>query len=212
MIFESRFQGGKLLGEKLIKYRNEKDFVIIALARGGVEVGVAISEELHLPLEILVVRKLGVPMDEELAMGAVTQDGESLVNEEVMRSYQVTDREFEIEKKRQLEILKERTEKYLGDRKNFNLKNKNIILTDDGIATGSTVKVAINYLRKKEVKKIILAVPVAPTDTVQELKRYVDEAVILHVPEQFQSVGQFYEIFNQVSDEEVIEYMKKALR
>lgn len=211
MIFNDRMEAGELLGEKLLKYRGEKNSVVVALARGGVAVGAITAEILEIPLEAMVVRKLGTPGDEELAMGAVTEDGKVLENSAIVRGYGVTKEEFEAERAKQLRVLKERMEKYQRGRKRLGFKGKSIILVDDGIATGATVKAAIKFLRREKVEKIILAVPVAPADTLDELRGEVDEVVVLFIPEYFGSVGQFYHAFDQVSDAEVVEILGKRL-
>ncbi|MGL4945429.1 MAG: phosphoribosyltransferase [Fusobacteriaceae bacterium] len=210
MRFENRIQAGELLADKLLSFKKSSDIVVVALARGGVEIGFSLSQKLHLPLKVLVVRKLGTPLDEELAMGAVTEDGETVINNQVMRSYGITVKEFEAEKAKELSVLRARMEKYLGGKKDEPLENKTVILTDDGIATGSTVKVAINFLRRQKVKKIILAVPVAPRDTEMEINSLVDKMLILYIPEYFGAVGQFYKNFNQVTDDEVIDYLNRS--
>lgn len=207
MKFQNRIEAGELLADELMNYKDASDTVVLALARGGVEVGFSLSKKLFLPLEVLVVRKLGVPGNEELAMGAITENGESVINREIILNYGVTQQELDFEKNKELEVLKTRMTKYISGTRERLFEGKNIILIDDGIATGSTAKVAIAFLRKKKVKKIVLAVPVAPMDTANDLKKYVDTLVVIYTPEYFGSVGQFYKNFNQVTDEEVKKYL-----
>lgn len=201
MLFQDRTEAGQMLAERLKKYQNDQSAMILAVPRGGIVTGKQIADVLHLPLDVIVTKKIGCPGNPEFAIGSVAPDGTVLTNPD----YQLFADEDYI--KEEAERLKEEIQKKLknlrGDRPLPELKDKNIILTDDGIATGFTMKAAIEYLRKKEVKKIILAVPVAPPESVEELRPLVDELIVLDTPAWFGAVGQFYQNFAQVEDEEV---------
>lgn len=189
-MFENRQEAGETLSQKLLKFKGIKGAVVLAIPRGGVVVGAEISRFLGLPLRALVVKKVPTLGQPELAAGAIGPEGI-----------------FSGEKDRQTgKIVKERIEKFgrLED-----LRGKNVILVDDGIATGATIETAIKYLKKKRVGKIILAVPVAPKETVEKLKRRVDRLIILEAPVYFGAVGEFYRDFPQVGDEEVIQLLQK---
>ena len=210
MQFKDRHEAGIKLVEQLKKYKDNKDVIVLAIPRGGVEVGYEIAKLLNVKLDIIVTKKIGLPDDEEFAIGSVAPDKRVMLNEETIRIYNVS-KDYINEKTR--EISKEiarRYKTYKGKYELQNLKNKIVILTDDGIATGFTTKAAIIYIKSQKPKKIILAVPVAPSDFSSEIKKEVDEFVCLHSTNLFFSIGQFYENFPQLTDEEVKLVMKKA--
>ena len=197
-LLKDRTEAGFLLSEKLKKYQNTNS-VILAVPRGGVPVGFVISKTLHLPLDIVLSKKIGHPNNKEFAIGAVSMDSMILdEHPEVPKKYI----DHEISKLRQL--LKEKYELYNGNRKPIDIENKNVILVDDGIATGNTLLASIAMLRKKNPAKIIVAVPVLPYDTVSIFEKNADEFIYLIASSYFQGVGSLYEEFNQVDDEEVI--------
>src|SRR3989338_862733 len=208
-MFKDRKEAGSLLAHELIQYRN-KDAVILALPRGGVPVAFEIAKKLKLPLDIFPVRKVGHPDNPEYALCAVDQDGNTLCNEEEIANVEPVWLKKEIEEQRQ-EALR-RAGLYRGNKKSLNLSGKIVILVDDGVATGLTLRLAIKSLRKKEPEKIIVAMPISPKETADILKAEVDKLIILDVPEYFAgSVGAYYESFSQVSDDEVISLITAAI-
>ncbi|PWA07394.1 phosphoribosyltransferase [Flavobacterium psychrotolerans] len=195
---KDRMEAGLLLSDKLKKYQ-DSDTIILAIPRGGVPVGYVIAKSLHLPLDIVLSKKIGHPNNKEFAIGAVSMNS-LLINElpEVPNSY------IEDEIIRLRKVMQEKYERYMGNRKPLEIKGKNVIVVDDGIATGNTLMVCINMLRKKEPKKIIVAVPVIPFETVAIFRQKADEFIYLMAPKYFTGVGAFYEKFDQVEDDEVI--------
>ncbi len=216
MIFENRIEAGKLLSKKLTKYKNKKNTIVIGLPRGGVITANQISKELNLPLDIIVTRKIGALHNPELAIGAVTQDGQIIIDEKIVEmikskeTFNVADKKHinQIAKKEKIEAER-RLKLYRGKREPLNLINQTIILTDDGIATGNTIKAAIKYAKKIGVKKIILAIPIAPKEKIRSFKKEVDEIICLEQPLEFYGIGQFYKNFEQITDEQVINLMKE---
>ena len=208
MSFSDRKTAGKALIPLLEKYGNNKNTVILALPRGGVVVAEPIAKSLHVDLDVLIVRKVGAPYNEEYAIGAIAEPDEFIKNEAGEYAYDFDAPEIkEIIEKEKTE-LKRRSEKYRCGKKRISLNDKIVILTDDGLATGTTMQVAIQAVKKEKPQKIIIAVPVAPPDTAQRLCQLVDECIILEKPPLFTAVGQFYENFEQTTDEEVTEIMK----
>lgn len=207
-IFANRVEAGRMLAIELAR-RQYDDPVVLALPRGGVPVGAEVARALQAPLDLVLVRKIGVPYQPELALAAVV-DGEHpevVVNEDVHRHAGVSDREFERIKANEIRELERRREIYLQGRKRVPIEGRTVILIDDGIATGATVRAAILGLRRGKPKRLVLAVPVAPPDTVQQLRREVDDIVCLETPSFFQAIGRFYRDFEQTSDQEVIELL-----
>lgn len=210
MTFRDRVDAGRKLAAALEQYRGAKDAIVIALPRGGVVVGAEVARELKLPLDIVVPRKIGAPGNEEFAIGAITESGEPVWNHQ---SVTLTDASEEY---LAAAVAKERTEAqrrlttYRGDRSPRNLKGKTVILMDDGIATGLTMRAAIATIRSEGAARIVLAVPVAAADSIAKLRREVDEIVVLHAPQWFPAVGAFYDTFEQTSDAEVIELLNAS--
>jgi putative phosphoribosyl transferase len=200
-ILKDRIEAGLLLSEKLKKYQNS-DTIVLAVPRGGVPVGYVIAKSLHLPLDIVLSKKIGHPNNKEFAIGAVSSDSMILDDHPNIPKKYIDD---EIIRLRQL--IKEKYELYMGNRKPLDIKGKNIILVDDGIATGNTLLASINMLRKKNPAKIIVATPVIPYDNVPVFEKNTDEFVYLIASKYFRGVGGFYEEFNQVEDAEVIELL-----
>lgn len=209
MIFKDRFHAGQMLVPYLTKYRNHPDTVVLGLARGGVVTAAAIAQGLHLPLEVLCPRKIGAPFNPELAIGAVSDQGEPLLNEDLILRLGVSQDYIDETVAHERKTAQMRLNKFHQHRKSILLKGKNIILVDDGLATGATMHAAIKGLRSQDVETIIVAVPVAPPDTFAEIKREVDEIVCLDTPAYFSAVGQFYEDFSQTEDEEVIALLRQ---
>lgn len=200
-ILKDRIEAGLLLSEKLKKYQNSNT-IVLAVPRGGVPVGYVIAKSLHLPLDIILSKKIGHPNNKEFAIGAVSSDSMILDEHQNIPKKYIND---EIIRLRQL--IKEKYELYMGNRKPLDIKGKNIILVDDGIATGNTLLASINMLRKKNPAKIIVATPVIPYDNVPLFEKNTDEFVYLIASKYFRGVGGFYEEFNQVEDAEVIQLL-----
>lgn len=203
-LFKDRHDAGQRLTQKLLRYKGAKDAIVIALPRGGVAVGYDISLALRLPLDVFITRKLGAPSNPELAMGALAETGYRHMNEDVIREYHVSSAQLEEETQRQKSEISRRLNGYRGGRTLPSLKGRTVILVDDGIATGATFFASLGALLKAEAAKIVAAVPVAPPRIVAELKALVDEVVVLHTSEWFFGIGQFYEEFPQVEDDEVM--------
>lgn len=210
MLFQDREDAGRQLARALVKYRSRHP-VILALPRGGVPVAAEVAESLEAPLDLILVRKIGTPMQPELAMGAVV-DGEQPVivrNQDVIDLTGVSDETFDAVCKKELAEIDRRRERYLGNRDRADVQGQVAIIVDDGIATGATTLAAIQALRKREPKELILAVPVAPLDTLQRLHTEVDAIVCLDTPRDFGAIGYYYRDFRQVSDDEVIAILKR---
>lgn len=207
-MFTNREEAGNLVAEKLLKYKADKDAVIVAIPRGGIVTGYAIAKKLALPLEIVLSKKIGHPFNKEYAIGAVTLKNSILSDAalEVSQVY-IHDETEQIRK-----LLKQRLEWYYRDRKPIDLKDKTVILVDDGIATGNTMISCIQLIQLQNPSKIIVALPVAPASAYKKIREMeeVEDAICLSTPINFQAVGQFYEEFNQVDDKEVIELLIKA--
>lgn len=204
MLFKDRRDAGRQLVPKLEKYKGHKDVIVMGLARGGMVTAAEVAEGLDVPLNVVVVRKIGAPGNEELAVGAIAEHGEGIFNENLIDVLGVSREYLKREVERQREILKDRLELYRGKSPAPELKGKIVILVDDGIATGASIRVAIKSMREAKVKKIVLAVPVAAPDSLHKISQEVDETVCLYSPAFFEAVGEFYREFDQTSDDEVI--------
>jgi putative phosphoribosyl transferase len=209
-LFHDRAEAGRLLAERLQVYAQLPDVVVCALPRGGVPVGAEIATALEVPLTVYVVRKLGVPGHEELAMGALTSGGMRLINWPVVNSLRIPVNAIETTIAREQQELERRERLYARGHPLPEFKHKIIILTDDGIATGSTITLAVRALRQKGARKIVVAVPVSAPEATSELRRIADEVVSLCEPELFGSVGQWYEHFGQLDDREVCRILDRA--
>jgi len=210
MIFKDRIEAGQKLAKALEEYKGQKDTIILGLPRGGVVTGFEIAKALELPLDLVVRRKIGAPGNREFGIGAITEEGEGIFNEGVIRDYEISKeyitRTVEEEKKEAQRRLKT----YRGDRPPLDLKEKTVILVDDGIATGLTVRAAIKSVKNRDPKKIVVAVPCGAKDSIDQIKKEVDEVICLHAPIFFGAVGAFYREFPQTTDEEVIELIKES--
>lgn len=206
----NRQAAGRQLAEKLKSYAGDPEAVVVALPRGGVVVAFEIAEALRIPLEILVVRKLGVPWQPELAMGAIASGGKPVLHDEVVRMCGVTHQEIEACIEAETEELERREKAYRGDRPAPDYRAKTVIVTDDGIATGATAEVAIEALRKQGVGRVVVAVGVAPPDTLRRLSRLADEVVCLLTPEPFEAISLWFQEFGQTTDEEVKSLLARA--
>lgn len=208
MHFKDRHDAGIKLAEQLKKYKGNKDAIVLAIPRGGVEIGYEIAKALNVKLDVMITKKIGLPDDEEFAVGSIAPDKKVMLNEETIRVYNVRE-DYIKDKTREIgKEIERRYKKYRGKYELPSLKNKIAILADDGIATGFTAKAAISYVKSQKPKRIILAVPVAPADFSIEIKKEVDEFVCLHSTNQFFSISQFYEKFPQLEDKEVKSYLR----
>jgi putative phosphoribosyl transferase len=209
LIFQNRKDAGKQLAQALKLYTNELETVVIALPRGGVIVGYEVASELGLPLDIVCPRKIGAPFNPELAIGAITETGEGILSEDLIVSFSISADFLKKTMQKEKEKAQWRLEHYRQHRPARVLKDKRIILIDDGIATGSTMKAAIKTIRAERARELILAVPVAPPDTLRAIQPLVDHLICLSSPSNFYSVGQFYNDFDQTTDEEVIDLLSQ---
>lgn len=201
--FRNRREAGEILALELAHHADEKRCVVLALPRGGVPVAHEIASILHLPLDVLVVRKLGVPGHEELAMGAIASGGIKLLNREILAALNLSQPAVaEVEHREQIE-LERRERSYRGNLPPLDVRGKCVILVDDGIATGSTIRAAISSLRQRGVRYIAVAAPVAPDSVVEELRKLADEVVCVLRPRDFGGVGWWYDDFSQTTDREV---------
>ena len=208
MPFIDRDDAGRQLAKALARYKDRKP-IILALPRGGVPVAAKVAEALHAPLDLLLVRKIGVPFQPELAMGAVV-DGASpltVLNEEIISLAGISEREFSAVRDQQLSEIERRRKMYVGDRPHPELSGHTVIVVDDGIATGATTRAALQAVRLRKPSELVLAVPVAPTDALKKLAGEADEIVCLEDYEELGAIGFFYSDFRQVSDDEVIELL-----
>jgi predicted phosphoribosyltransferase len=201
--FRDRVHAGKVLAERLRAYANRPDVLVLALPRGGVPVAYEVAKALHVPMDVFLVRKLGVPGHEELAMGAVASGGVRVINEDVVRSLGIPDAVIDRVASKELIELSRREQAYRGNRPEPDIRGKTIILVDDGLATGSTMRAAVRALRTKQPAKIVVAVPIAAPETCDALAREVDEMVCAVTPEPFYAVGLWYDDFDQTSDDDV---------
>jgi len=208
--FINRTEAGRLLAEKLGNYANRNDVVVLGLPRGGVPVAYEVAKRLNAPLDVFIVRKLGVPGFEELAAGAIASGGVRVLNDDVVRAIPYASEAIEAVTARETVELQRREQIYREGRAAPELRDKIVILVDDGLATGATMRAAVKALRERAVAKIVMAVPVGPPDTFEELARKADEAVCLSTPPFFQAVGQYYEDFSQTSDDDVRELLTQA--
>lgn len=207
--YGDRYEAGIVLAEKLKNYANQKDVIVLALPRGGVPVAYEIANTLAVPLDVFIVRKLGVPGHEELAMGAIASGGVTVFNEDIVSELQISKTAIDRVIQTETEELKRRELTYRGNRPFPDLTKKTVILVDDGIATGATMRAAIKAIRQKNPAKIILAVPVAASSTCAEMEKLVDKIVCPLMPHYFNAVGAWYDNFSQTTDDEVFGLLKK---
>src|SRR6266704_6781883 len=208
--FPNRAEAGRLLAEKLVKYAGRDDVIVLGLPRGGVPVAYEVAQRLKVPLDVFIVRKLAVPGFEELAAGAIASGGVRVLNEDVMRAIPHADEAINAITARETAELERREQIYREGRPPPELRDRIVILVDDGLATGATMRAAVKALRERGAAKIVVAVPVGPPDTCHELEERADETICLSTPEFFQAVGQYYEDFSQTSDEDVRELLSRA--
>jgi putative phosphoribosyl transferase len=210
MEFQDRSDAGRRLAKALASYKKRHP-IVLALPRGGVPVAAEVAAALDAPLDLILVRKIGVPTQPELAMGAVVDGAAPIVvrNDEVIELSGTTSDEFEATCARELEEIERRRQLYLGDRARAEIAGQVVIVIDDGIATGATTRAALQAIRNRKPKELVLAVPVAPPDTIAQLRGEVDALICLETPELFGAIGYFYRDFRQVSDQEVIAILKR---
>ena len=207
-MFKDRKEAGHKLAKKLAKYTDEKEIIVLALPRGGVAIGAEITKKIGASLDVIITRKIRFPGKPEFAIGAIAENGKVALNDQIVKRYNITQSYLDEEICRQKTEIERRLIAYRDGEKPAFIKNKIIILVDDGVATGFTIIAAINALKDEEIKKLIVAVPVSPQDTFLKLKSLVDEIICLETPEVFLAIGDFYYEFEQLTDEEVIQLIQ----
>ena len=209
MIFANRAEAGRSLAWRLEKYANRDDVVVLGIPRGGVPVAFEVARALRAPLDVFLLRKLGVPGQEELAFGAIASGGILVLDCQILRTLSISSREIERMTTQAQQELARRETAYRGDEPPVSVSGKIVILVDDGIATGASLLAGIRALRELRPAKTVVAVPVAPAPVCKRLAYEVDEMVCVATPEPFGAVGQFYDDFSQVEDEEVVELLAR---
>jgi len=210
MVFKDRREAGKKLAEKLTQYTGQPEVIVLGLARGGVEVAYEVAITLHVTLDVMTVRKLGAPGQEELAMGAIASGGTTVLNEDVIGGLDISKRDIQKRIDREKKELERREKLYRSGRPPLNVKDQTVILVDDGIATGSSMYAAIQGLKKQKPKRLVVAVPVAAAQTYERFKKFADEIICLYHPADFFAVGQFYNEFLQTTDDKVQKLLSDA--
>ncbi len=209
-IFKDRRDGGEQLASKLEDYKDREGVLVLALPRGGVVTGYEVASHLNCPLDVIIIRKLGFPGQPELAIGAISETGTVVLNESIILAYRVSEDYIQEEISRQKAVIEKRGNLYRKGQGIPDLKGKTIILLDDGAATGATMKAAISTLNVEGIERLIVALPVAPPETAEELRQLADELICLETPVYFMAVGSYYQDFTQVIDEDVIEILERA--
>jgi len=210
LIFRDRAEAGRRLAEKLLKYAKRPDVLVLALPRGGVPVAYEVARALDAPLDVFLVRKLGFPGQEELAMGAIASGGARVLNTSLLRRLHVPPEAVEAVAARELRELERREQEYRGSHPPPSVRGKTVILVDDGLATGASMHAAAAALRRQEPARIVVAVPVGAPSTCEDFGALADEVVCAEMPEPFVAVGQWYDDFSQTTDEEVREILRRA--
>jgi putative phosphoribosyl transferase len=211
-LFTDRYDAGRYLATRLGHYAHSPRVLVLGLPRGGVPVAYEVARALDAPLEVFVVRKLGVPGQEELAMGAVATGPVRVLNHAIVRALQITDEMLDRATRRETAELQRREREYRGDRPPPQVQGQTVMLIDDGLATGASMRAAATALRQQNPSRIVVAVPIAAADTCAELEPLVDEIVCATMPEPFLGVGRWYEDFSQMTDEQVRELLQRAWR
>lgn len=207
--FQNRIEAGNALAEKLVESGyNIGPTIVLGIPRGGIVLGDIVAKRLNADFDIVIPRKLGAPDNEELAIGAVMEDGTSYINRYIVKALRLPPEYIEKEKARQAAEIKRRSAAYRRQDIDYNIHSKRAILVDDGIATGATVIASARWLKKQNPSSLVVAVPVAPPQSVELLDQEVDSVVVLQIPRDFGSVGQFYEEFTAVTDPQVIQIMR----
>jgi putative phosphoribosyl transferase len=207
--FRDRKEAGQRLAAKLSAYANGSDVLVIGLPRGGVPVAAEVAKVLHVPMDICLVRKLGVPNHKELAMGAIASGGVRVLNYDVLSWLKLSSKTIDEVAARELRELQRRDRAYRGDRLPPEVRDRTIILVDDGLATGSTMKAAISVLKEQHPQRLVVAVPVAAPDICQEMEELVDEVVCIMTPDPLYAIGFWYENFAQTTDAKVCKLLQK---
>jgi len=210
MIYRDRVDAGKQLAKRLTDFADRDDVLVLALPRGGVPVAYEVAKALHVPMDIFLVRKLGVPGHEELAMGAISTGGVRVLNDDIVSYLRIPRDVIDAVAAGELKELERREREYRGDRPEPDVRGKTVILIDDGLATGSTMRAAAAALRQQNPTRIIVAVPVSAPQTCDEYRMGVDEIICARTPEPFFGVGMWYEDFSQTTDDEVRDLLGKA--
>jgi putative phosphoribosyl transferase len=210
--FHDRTEAGQLLAGKLAAYANRADVIVLGLPRGGVPVAYEVARALNAPLDVFLVRKLGVPGHEEFAMGAIATGGVRVLNDQTVRALRISDHVIEAVAAKEQQELDRRARLYRGDRPPPGLRGKTVILVDDGLATGATMLAAVKALRQQQAGRIVVAVPIAPPETCEQLRGEVDDIICAVTPEPFYAVGCWYEDFSQATDEEVRDLLARSAR
>jgi putative phosphoribosyl transferase len=208
--YRDRTHAGRELASKLLEYADRPDVLVLALPRGGVPVAYEVATALRAPLDVFIVRKLGVPGHEEYAMGAIATGGVRVLDERVVRTARVTRAELDAVTAAEQRELERRERQYRGDRPPPDVAGRTVILVDDGLATGSTMRAAVAALREEGAARVVVAVPIAPPDTCDAFRDVVDDIVCARTPEPFYAVGLWYEDFSQTTDDEVHELLDRA--
>jgi len=209
MLFQDRREAGKALAQELAPLKGKPGLLVLGIPRGGVVVGHEIARALDAPLDVYITRKIGAPHNPGLAIGAVASDGTLLIDHQLAKRLGVPQDYLDQEAERQKREIERRLAEYRGDRPPPELKDKVIVLADDGVATGATTLATIRAIRAQEPAELILAVPVGPRDSIETLRQEVDRLVCLHAPEIFWAVGAFYDVFDQTTDAEVKSLLQK---
>jgi predicted phosphoribosyltransferase len=209
-IYRDRADAGRRLAELLTEYADRQDVLVLALPRGGVPVAFEVAKALSAPLDVFVVRKLGVPGQPELAMGAIASGGVRVLNRDVVRALRISQEMIESVSKSEREELARREAAYRGDRAPLEIKGRTVILIDDGLATGATMKAAVEAVREQQPKEVIVAVPTASPDVASNFERIADKVVCAATPTPFHAVGASYDRFDQTTDDEVQDYIARA--
>jgi len=210
MTFEDRTEAGKRVARELAAYANRQDVVVLGMPRGGVPVAFEVAQALRAPLDVFLCRKLGVPLQEELAFGAIALGGVRVLDEQIVEAVALTQREIDEITLRESKELERRERVYRAGRPPFDVAGLTVILVDDGIATGASMFASVRALKQLKPARIVVAVPVAPAATCKKLSTEVDELVCVHRPGSFYAIGQFYLDFSQLTDEEVVELLERA--
>ena len=210
--YDDRFEAGRVLSDLLSKYTGRTDVLVLALPRGGVPVAYEVARALDAPLDVFLVRKLGVPGHEELAMGAIASGGVRVLNDGVVRSLHIPETAIERATRDEMGELRRREREYRGEGPPPEVRGRTVILVDDGLATGSTMRAAAEALRRQSPRRIVVAVPVASAETCAEFRDIVDDVICAATPEPFHAVGQWYEDFSQTTDEEVRRLLEQSER
>jgi predicted phosphoribosyltransferase len=210
--FRNRSEAGRQLAAKLAAYAKRPEVIVLALPRGGVPVAYEVAQALEAPLDVFLVRKLGVPGHEELAMGAIASGGVRVINQDVVRALGIPQAVIDAVAAREQQELERRERLYRGDRPAPDVRGRTVILVDDGLATGATMSAAVQALKQQGAGRVVVAVPIAPPDTCDRLREDVDDIVCAVTPEPFHAVGLWYEDFSQTTDEEVRDLLARAAR